>query len=421
MKLKIFALFFLGMLTVQAQAKKTTAAKKPVTAAKKSTAVPAGASSDGLFVIFETTKGNITVQLEYKKAPITVANFVSLIEGTNPSVTDANLIGKPFYNGLKFHRVIKDFMIQGGDPQGTGQGGPGYAFKDEIVPEFKFDKAGILAMANSGPATNGSQFFITHKETAWLTGKHTIFGYVVGNGQEVVNKIEQNDVMTKVRIERKGADAKSFDAAKVFGDYMKNKPEEDKKMAEQKAKEAADRAEAQKKQAALDAEAKKAYDEKYAPVKAAKVKELAALRAKSTKSATGLEFLTLKPGNDKKPTEGQTIYFSYAGYLEDGTLFDSSYEDVAREYGKWDEGRAKQNGYNAFPYQFGNKTGLIAGFVEGLEKMSFNERAVLFIPANLGYGAQGAGGVIPPNSNIIFVVEMFDAMPATPPVCGPKL
>jgi peptidyl-prolyl cis-trans isomerase A (cyclophilin A) len=278
-----------------------------------------------------------------------------------------------------------------------------------------------LAMANSGPATNGSQFFITHKDTPWLNGKHTIFGYVVGNGQEVVNKIEQNDVMTKVRIERKGAEAKKFDAAKTFADYMAAKPEEDKKMAEQKAKETAERAEMQKKQAALDAEAKKVYDEKYAPVKAAKVKELAAIRAKTTKSDTGLEFASLKPGNGKKPADGQTIYFSYAGYLEDGTLFDSSYEDVAKEYGKWDEGRAKQNGYNAFPYQYGNKTGLIAGFVEGLEKMTFDEKAIFFIPSKLGYAEKGAGGVIPPNANIIFVVEMFEAMPATPPMCGPKL
>ena len=407
------------MLTVQAQTKKPAAGKKPATTAKKAVAKPASATSDGIYAIFETSKGNITVALEYKKAPVTVANFVSLIEGTNPSVTDANLKGKPFYNGLKWHRVIKDFMIQGGDPQGTGQGGPGYAFKDEIVPEFKFDKSGILAMANSGPATNGSQFFITHKETPWLTGKHTIFGFVV-SGQDVVNKIEQNDLMTKVRIERKGADAKSFDAAKVFGDYLKTKPEEDKKLAEQKAKEQADRAETQKRQALLDAEAKKVYDEKFAPVKAAKVKELAAIRSTATKSATGLEFKSLKPGNGKKPAEGQTIYFSYAGYLEDGTLFDSSYEDVAKAYGKWDEARAKQNGYNAFPFQYGNKTGLIAGFIEGLEQMTIGEQAMLFIPANLGYGAQGAGGVIPPNANIIFQVEMFEAMPTTPPLSKSK-
>ncbi len=413
MKIKIIALLFLGMITAQAQtAKKAPAKKSP---AKKTAAAPA-ASADGMFAVFETTKGKITVQLEYKKAPVTVANFVSLVEGTNASVADTKLKGKPYYDGLKFHRVIKDFMIQGGDPQGTGQGGPGYTFKDEFVPEFKFDKGGILAMANSGPRTNGSQFFITHKDTPWLTGKHTIFGYVT-SGQDVVNAIEQNDVMTKVTIVKKGAEAKKFDAAKIFADYMLTKPEEDKKMAEQKAKETAEREEARKKQAVIDAENKKIYDEKYAPVKAAKVKELADLRKKAAKSATGFEFVTIKPGNGKKPADGTNVFIHYAGYLEDGTLFDSSYEEVTKTYGKWDENRAKQGGYQPFPYQMGNKTGLIAGFIEGLSNMSFGEKALFFIPANLGYGEKGAGGVIPANANIIFEVEMFetkpgDAMPA---------
>ncbi len=415
MKIKIIALLFLGMITAQAQTAKKAAAKP----ATKTAAKPATTSADGMFVIFETSKGKITVALEYKKAPVTVANFVSLIEGTNASVADPNLKGKHYYDGLKFHRVIKDFMIQGGDPLGTGQGGPGYSFKDEIVPEFKFDKGGILAMANSGPATNGSQFFITHKETPWLTGKHTIFGYVT-SGQDVVNAIEQNDVMTKVTIERKGKDAKSFDAAKVFADYMVTKPEEDKKLAEQKAKEQAERAEAQKKQAAIDAENKRIYDEKYAPIKAKKVKEIGVIKSKATKSETGLEYATIKAGNGTKPADGSTVYIHYAGYLEDGSLFDSSYEEVVKLYGKYDENRAKQNGYQPFPFQIGAKTGLIPGFLEGLGKMTYGEKAFFYIPANLGYGAQGAGGVIPPNSNIIFEVEMFETMPAAAPAATPK-
>lgn len=416
MKIKIIALLFLGMLTVQAQTKKTPAKKPAATTAKKAVAKPAAsASADGMYAIFETSKGTIKVTLEYKKTPVTVANFVSLVEGTNASVTDANLKGKHYYDGLKFHRVIKDFMIQGGDPQGTGQGGPGYSFKDEVVPEFKFDKGGILAMANSGPATNGSQFFITHKDTPWLNGKHTIFGYVV-TGQDVVNKIEQNDVMTKITIERKGADAKKFDAAKIFADYMLTKPEEDKKLAEEKAKQQAERAEIAKKQAAIDAENKKIYDEKYAPVKAAKVTELAKLRSKATKSATGLEYTTLKQGKGQKPADGATVYIHYAGYLEDGTLFDSSVEDVVKTYGKFDERRAQQNGYQPFPFQVGSKTGLIPGFLEGLGTMNIGDKTAFFIPAALGYGAQGAGNVIPPNSNIIFEVEMLEALPtpATP-------
>ncbi|HMI07052.1 MAG TPA: peptidylprolyl isomerase [Flavobacterium sp.] len=411
MKIKVIVLLFLGMMCSYAQAtKKPVAKKQPAATATKATTSPAP-SADGMFAIFETTKGKITVELEYKKVPVTVANFVALAEGTNAAVTDPALKGKKYYDGLKFHRVIKDFMIQGGDPQGTGQGGPGYSFKDEFVPEFKFDKGGILAMANSGPATNGSQFFITHKETPWLTGKHTIFGYVT-SGQDVVNLIEQNDLITKLTIVRKGADAKKFDAPKVFADYFAGKPEEDKKMAEAKAAENAAKEEAHKKQAALDAEAKKVYDEKYAPVKAAKVKDLAMIRKRATKSATGLEYTTIKTGNGKKPADGAQIFIHYAGYLEDGSLFDSSYEDVVKAYGKYDENRAKQNGYEPFPFQYGKKEGLIAGFLEGVNNMNYGEKVVLFIPANLAYGEKGAGGVIPPNANIIFEVEMFENKPA---------
>lgn len=406
MKLKVIVLLFLGMMNVYAQ---TT--KKPVATKKQATVTKPATSADGVFAVFETSKGKITIALEYKKAPVTVANFVLLIEGSNASVSDPKLKGKPYYDGLKFHRVIKDFMIQGGDPEGTGQGGPGYNFKDEIVPEFKFDKGGILAMANSGPATNGSQFFITHKETPWLTGRHTIFGYVT-SGQEVVNAIAQDDLMTKVTIVRKGADAKKFDAAKVFADYMLAKPEEDKKMAEAKAAENAASEESRKKQAAIDAENKKIYDEKYAPVKASKVKELAAIRAKATKTASGLEYTIVKQGTGKKPADGNTIYIHYAGYLEDGSLFDSSYENVVKNYGKFDQNRANQNGYQPFPFQAGKKDGLIAGFLEGINTMSFGEKAIFFIPSKLAYGEKGAGGVIPPNANIIFEVEILEKQPA---------
>lgn len=413
MKIKVIALLFLGLMNIHAQSKKATPAKKTAksTTTKKQTA-PAG---DGIFAEFETAKGKILVRLEYAKTPITVANFVSLAEGTNTFVTDEKLKGKPYYNGLKFHRVIKDFMIQGGDPAGNGSGGTGYSFKDEIVPEFVFDKGGILAMANSGPATNSSQFFITHKETPWLNGKHTIFGYVV-SGQETVNAIAQDDIMQKVTIIRKGSEAKKWDAAKIFADYMTNvKPGDDKKMSEDRAKEAAAREEARQKQAAIDAENKRVYDEKYAPVKAAKVKDLAMIKAKATKSATGLQTMIMKPGNGKKPADGSTFYIHYAGYLEDGTLFDSSYEEVAKAYGKFDENRAKQGGYNPFPFQAGKKDGLIPGFLEGISDMSFGEKKVLFIPANLAYGERGAGNVIPPNSNIIFEVEIFETQPnATP-------
>jgi peptidylprolyl isomerase len=168
--------------------------------------------SDGVYAEFETSKGKILLQLEYEKTPLTVANFVGLAEGTKWYSRDGSAPkeqGKPFYDGLTFHRVIPDFMIQGGDPTGTGRGGPGYRFRDEIVPSLKHDRAGVLSMANAGPETNGSQFFITHKETPWLNGKHTVFGHVV-EGQDVVNKIMNGDTIKSVKIIRVGEKAKAF-------------------------------------------------------------------------------------------------------------------------------------------------------------------------------------------------------------------
>ncbi len=410
MKIKVILLLFVCIVSGYAQkSTKPAVAKKSATAKTAKTTAPKGtpqASAEGLFAEIETAKGKIVIRLEYQKTPITVANFVSLAEGKNNFITDEKLKGKPYYDGLKFHRVIKDFMIQGGDPAGNGSGGCGYSFKDEIVPEFVFDKAGILAMANSGPATNSSQFFITHKDTPWLNGKHTIFGYLV-SGQDVVNAIAQDDVMKKVTIVRKGKQAMSFDAVKVFTDYYGNKAEDDKKMAAAQAEERA-------KQAALEAEAKKAYAAKYAPVMADKVKYLAGVRTTATKTATGLEYKIIKTGSGKKPVDGTNIYIHYAGYLEDGSLFDSSYEDVCKSYGKFDENRAKQNGYNPFPFQAGKKDGLIPGFLEGISNLSFGDKAVIFIPSALGYGERGAGNVIPPNSNIIFEVELFETLPNAP-------
>jgi len=403
MKIKIIVLLFLGMISGFAQStKKPVATKKTAATAPAKKATPAP-SNEGVFAEIETARGKIVVQLEYKKTPITVANFVSLAEGKNTFVTDPKLKGKPYYDGLKFHRVIKDFMIQGGDPNGNGTGGCGYSFKDEFIPEMKFDKAGILAMANSGPATNSSQFFITHKDTPWLNGKHTIFGYVT-SGQDVVNAIAQDDVMNKITIIRKGVEAKKFDAVKVFSDYYANKAEDDKKQA-------AIEAEARAKQAQQEAEAKKIYDEKYAPVKAEKVKYFAAVRATATKSETGLESKITQTGSGKKPVEGSNIYIHYAGYLEDGSLFDSSMEEVAKAYGKFDQSRADQNGYQPFPFPYGKKDGLIPGFLEGISNLSFGDKAILFIPSKLGYGERGAGNVIPGNANIIFEVELFESLP----------
>lgn len=407
-KFNILLLVCLGMISATAQTKKKPAAKqaaKPTfTVTEKKSATPS--TDQGIFAEIETAKGKIVIQLEYKKTPITVANFVSLAEGTNASVADEKLKGKPFYDGLKFHRVIADFMIQGGDPQGNGSGGPGYAFKDEFVTELKHDRPGILSMANSGPKTNGSQFFITHKETAWLDGKHTVFGNVI-TGQDVVNKIAQDDVINKINIVRKGADAKKFDAAKTFADYMANKAGDD-------AKEEAIAAENQRKQVELEAQKKSEYTTKFAPVITAKSKYLNDTKVTATETASGLKYKIIKTGAGKKPAEGANVYINYAGYLEDGSLFDSSIESVNKEYGKFDENRASQNGYQPFPFPYGKKDGLIPGFIEALNLMNFGDTLLAYIPSKLGYGERGAGNVIPPNANIIFEIELLETLP--PPV-----
>ena len=401
MKLRLLLFAFIGMLNIQAQtAKKTVPAKKivPAKTVVKKVVVP-----EGIYATIATNKGNIVLQLEYAKAPVTVANFISLAEGKNTFVTDEKLKGKPFFDGLKFHRVINNFMIQGGDPSGSGAGGTGYSFKDEFT-ELVFDKGGILAMANSGPATNSSQFFITHKDTPWLNGKHTIFGHVT-QGMDIVNTIAQNDVITKVTIERNGTLAKQFNAPKVFADYYANKAEDVKKQAEIEAENI-------KKQAAIEAEKLKAYNDKFSSVITAKVAYLAATKATATTTPSGLTYKVVKKGNGVKPVDGSTFFFHYAGYFEDGTLFDSSFEDVAKEYGKFDANRSAQNGYKAFPFEAGKKEGMIPGFLEALALMSYGDKVLAFIPAKLAYGERGAGGVIPPNTNLVFELEMFDKQPA---------
>lgn len=305
----------------------------------------------GIYAKIVTNRGDITLKLHHDKAPLTVANFVGLAEGTLKNSVKGE--GEPYYDGLKFHRVIDNFMVQGGDPTGTGAGGPGYQFDDEIHPELSHKGPGILSMANAGPGTNGSQFFITHVDTPWLDGKHTVFGEVI-EGMEVVNAIAQDDVMEKVEIIREGQEAKDFNPSDIFS----------------KSKELADKAAAERKAA-----------------EEAKIKEVS---EGAEKLPSGLMIKMENKGSGEKPKVGQTVKVHYAGYLLNGMKFDSSFD---------------RNDPIEIPIGVGR---VIPGWDEGIMQLNLGAKAKLIIPSELGYGAQGAGGVIPPNATLVFDVELLE-------------
>jgi len=348
---------------------------------------------DGLYAEFVTNKGIMVAQLAYNKTPVTVANFVSLAEGTNTHV-DSIYKGKKFYNGIIFHRVIDKFMIQGGDPTGTGSGSPGYRFADEFHPDLKHDKPGILSMANSGPSTNGSQFFITEVPTPNLDNKHTVFGELI-LGLNILDSISnvkkgerdkpiEDVVIQELNIIRKGEEANSFDAPKVYDEELpkiverqKALKEEQQKLAEEKAKVA--------KQTFIN-------NNKEIGV----VKEL----------ATGVVMIYTNQSNGEKPSSVDKVLIDYAGFFENGKLFDTSWADVAKEYGQYDEARDQKGGYKPFPMIYNETAGLVPGFREAMLNMNVGDKARVFIPSYLGYGERGAGGVIPPNANLIFNLEI---------------
>jgi peptidyl-prolyl cis-trans isomerase A (cyclophilin A) len=337
-------------------------------AQNEKTKVPANdpVLTDGIYARFETSKGNILIRLEYEKVPMTVANFVGLAEG-NFSV-QGKTIDKPFYDGLKFHRVIANFMIQGGDPDGNGTGGPGYRFYDEIDPTLKHSGPGVLSMANSGPATNGSQFFITHVATPHLDGKHTVFGKLV-EGQDVVNAIAQDDVMNKVTIIRVGKTAQNWNATKNFETvYNKLKLAEDEKNAQF---------------AKIAAMTKDEY----------KVYMLAQVQKKypnAKQTASGLVYVIEKEGEATKPVAGSQMSVHYTGTFMDGKKFDSS-----RDGGT--------------PMAFTYKTNrMIPGFEEGLAMLGKGGKGIFIIPYFDAYGAQGRPGAIPPYSDLVFDLEIMD-------------
>ena len=305
---------------------------------------------DGLYAKFNTNKGEILVALEYQKTPGTVGNFVALAEGNLENEVKPQ--GNPYYDGLKFHRVIPDFMIQGGCPQGSGTGNPGYQFDDEIHPDLTHDGPGVLSMANAGPGTNGSQFFITHIETAWLDGKHTVFGKVQ-EGQDIVNAIAQGDLIESLEIVRVGADAEAYDAVEAFRTFEGSRA---KRLAEAKA--------------AADSEMEK-------------------IATGFNKTDSGLRYQIIQEGSGVKAEKGKTVSVHYKGQLSDGTVFDSSY---------------KRNQPIDFALGVGQ---VIPGWDEGVGLLKVGDKARFVIPSELAYGSAGAGGVIPPNATLIFDVELM--------------
>jgi peptidylprolyl isomerase len=309
----------------------------------------APAREPGLYAVLETAKGDIVLRLEYQKVPMTVTNFVGLAEGTIKNSARAE--GEPFYDGLTFHRVVPNFMVQGGDPKGTGRGDPGYRFPDEFHPELRHGGPGVLSMANSGPGTNGSQFFITHTATPHLNDKHSVFGRVV-EGQNVVDSIQQGDKIKRVRIERFGKEAKEF------------RP---------------------------DQKSFKNLQKKAKATEQSRMENL--IRQKwpqAQQTASGLWYVVTAEGSGPKPQKGTTVTAHYTGTLLDGRKFDSSV----------DRGRP-------FKFPVGAKR-VIAGWDEAFLDMAKGEKRTLIIPPDLAYGKRGHPPVIPPNSYLVFDVELID-------------
>ena len=305
----------------------------------------------GIYADIETSKGLIVVSLEFEKTPGTVGNFVSLAEGNMKN--SHKEIGKPYYDGLAFHRVINDFMIQGGCPLGNGTGDPGYKFDDEFHKDLKHDSKGILSMANAGPGTNGSQFFITHIETPWLDNKHTVFGKVI-DGFSVLDSIEQGDKILKIKISRIGDKAQSFDSLGSFSNFNNQKEEREKK--------------------------KKLEEEKM-------INKI----SKDFKiTDSGLRYDLISKNDGPKAKIGDMVKVHYKGQLIDGTVFDSSY---------------KRNQPIEFKIGVGQ---VIKGWDEGISLLRVGEKARFVIPSNLAYGEMGAGGVIPPNATLVFDVELVE-------------
>lgn len=351
MKKNIFATAFALALLTSACAQNKSMEKKTMDALN---------GKEGVFAVLKLPKGEVALELYYKDTPLTVVNFVGLAEGTLAAAK-----GKPFYDGLKFHRVIskangdeQDFMIQGGDPEGTGRGGPGYRFADEIVSKYTFAQPGVLAMANAGPGTNGSQFFITIAPTPWLNGNHTIFGKVI-SGQDVVNKTLQDDKIEKVTIVRQGKDAESFKATQNEFDALVKKAGE-----------------------AAKAEKAKKYE--------IQLKLIEKKWPGCEKDENGIYYKTTQEGKGAPCGKNKNVSVHYKGFLLDGNVFDQS------------QGRG--------PLEFvTDAKQMIPGFDIMVQDMKVGEKRTILLPPDMHYGERGYPGVIPANSYIGFDVELLSA------------
>ena len=323
---------------------------------------------DGIYAVMKTNMGEMVLKLNYRKAPITVGNFIGLADGTREftDMKSGKTEKRPFYDGLTFHRVIDGFMIQGGCPAGNGTGGPGYSFVDEFDPELRHDSAGILSMANSGPDSNGSQFFITLAPAPHLDGRHTVWGKLV-YGMDVLEEIGHAKTDTRdrpldqvgiksVTIKRVGKEAESFDAEAAFAkneEILKEREKENKLKLE------------------------------------VLLKKLGANPVKIKTTGSGLQYIIRKPGKGRKPKPGDIITAHYAGYLVDGKKFDSSY----------DRGQ---------PFDVPIGVGrVIPGWDEAFLDMKTGEKRVLIIPFGLAYGPRGRPPVIPPRAKLIFDVQLL--------------
>lgn len=343
---------------------------------------------EGIFAEFVTSKDTIVAELFYKKTPLTAANFIALAEGTHPKLSDS-LKGIPYYNGSIFHRVINEFMIQGGDPTATGSGSPGYTFQDEFEASLKHDKPGVLSMANSGADTNGSQFFITEVATPWLDNKHSIFGQVVKN-LHVIDSISNVKVspgnnkpledisIYKLNIIRQGAEARNYDPVKTWKQTLKE-VERQKKLKEEEIK-------------AVAAATKNLID---------------AYKAKAKTTDSGLMVYTIKKGNGLKPMQGQSVKLLYDGYFSDGKLFGTNVKFTDEKFGSYDPIKEQRGMYNPMSMPFSAEAKMIAGFKEGVLGMTKGEKVFLYLPAYLAYGEEGRGP-IKPNSDLAFLVEMLE-------------